>query len=166
MILSSCGCKVSWGPADRSPFVALRHFPHTVGESSPRGMRLLREPPWLACAIHTANQVCPASLLLQAILPPTVRENPPDSPEPSISKSADFSMGTVVRYQSATLCRKCNKCRNFRFHAAGFTMIFTSAGLPTDWRSGSSRRMYPCASSNSSVGKISSVFLKNFPRHI
>ena len=46
-----------------------------------------------------------------------------DSPEPSISKSADFSMGTVVRYQSITLCRKCNKCRKFRFHAAGFTMI-------------------------------------------
>ena len=85
---------------------------------------------------------------------------------PSISNSADFSMGTVVRYQSATLCRKCNKCRKLRFHAAGFTMIFTSDGLPTDCRSGSSNRMYPCPSNSSSVGKISSVFLKNFPRHI
>ena len=73
-------------------------------------MRLLREPPWLACAIHTASQMCPATLLLQAILPPTVRENPPDSPEPSISKSADFSMGTKdaegVCYQPIRLVRQ------------------------------------------------------------
>ena len=146
MILSSCGCKVSW---------VLRGGCGSCG--SLPGLRVLSTQ---------QTQVCPASLLLQAILPATVLENPPDSPEPSISKSADFSMGTVVRYQSATLCRKCNKCRNFRPHAAGFTMIFTSAGLPTDWRSGSSSRMYPCPSSSSSVGKISSVFLKNFPRHI
>ena len=140
MILSSYGCKVSW---------ALRG-----------GMRLLRKPPWLACVIHTAIPVCPSRLLFQAILPPTVRENPPDSPGPSISKSADSPMGTVVRYWCTTLCRK------FHLHSAEFTIIFTSAGLPTDWRSGSSSRMYPCPSSSSSVGKISSVFLKNFPRHI
>ena len=152
MILSSCGCKVSW---------ALRG-----------GVRLLREPRRLfrlAGDTHSLKMRVTGVLFTTAfapIPPPTGRENPPDSPEPSISKSADFSMGTVVRYQSITLCRKCNKCRKFRFHAVGFTMIFTSAGLPTDWRSGSSSRMYPCPSSSSSVGKISSVFLKNFPRHI
>ena len=153
MILSSCGCKVSW---------ALRE-----------GVRLLREPRRLFRLIgdtHSLKMRCnrrtfrncrsftfrrPLAGKIHRILPAL-----------TISKSADFSMGTVVRYQSITLCRKCNKCRKFRFHAVGFTMIFTSAGLPTDWRSGSSSRMYPCLSSSSSVGKISSVFLKNFPRHI
>ena len=86
---------------------------------SPRGMRLLREPPWLACAIHTANQVCPASLLLQAILPPTVRENPPDSPEPSISKSADFSMGTVVQHQSQLCAGNAINAENYSFMLRG-----------------------------------------------
>ena len=146
MILSSCGCKVSW---------ALRGGCGFCG--SLPGLRVLSTQQ-TRCVRHPCfcKQSCrPQFGKIHRILPNL-----------SISKSADFSMGTAVRYQSVTLRRKCNKCRKFRFHAAGFTMIFTSAGLPTDWRSGSSSRMYPCPSSNSKVGKISSVFLKNFPRHI
>lgn len=146
MILSSCGCKVSW--ALRGGCGSCGSLPGLCVLSTQQA-RCVRHP----CSY---KQSCrPRFRKIHRILPNL-----------SISKSADFSMGTLVRYQSATLCRKCNKCRKLRFYAAGFTMIFTSAGLPTDWRSGSSNRMYPCSSNSSSVGKISSVFLKNFPRHI
>ena len=146
MILSSCGCKVSW---------ALRGGCGSCG--SLPGLCVLSTQQ-VRCGRHPCfcKQSCrPRFGKIHRILP--------NHPSPNLRI---FSMGTVVRYQSIILCRKCNKCRKFRFHATGFTMIFTSAGLPTDWRSGSSSRMYPCPSSSSNVGKISSVFLKNFPRHI
>ena len=146
MILSSCGCKVSWALRGGCGFCG--SLPGLCVLSTQK-VRCGRPP-------RSCKQSCrPRFGKIHRILP--------NHPSPNLRI---FSMGTVVRYQSETLCRKCNKCRKFRFHAAGFTMIFTSAGLPTDWRSGSSSRMYPCPSSNSKVGKISSVFLKNFPRHI
>ena len=45
------------------PFRPPGSTPHLATDCIPR-RRLLREPPWLACAIYTASQVCPASLLL------------------------------------------------------------------------------------------------------
>ena len=80
MILSSCGCKVSW---------ALRG-----------GMRLLREPRRLfgLRVIPTASKCGVTGVLFATVFapipPPTGRENPPDSPGLSHLQSADFSMGT------------------------------------------------------------------------
>ena len=99
---------------------------------SPRGCGSCREPPWLACAIHTANQVCPASLLLQAILPPHGSGKSAGFSRTIHLKICGFFDGDSGATPKSTLCRKCNKCRKLQFHAAGFTIIFTSAGLPTD----------------------------------
>lgn len=145
MILSSCGCKVSW---------ALRGGCGSCG--SLPGLRVLSTQQ-ARCVRHPCfcKQSCrPQFGKIHWILP--------NHPSPNLW-IFDGDGGAIPECNSV---QKCNKCRKFRFHAVGFTMIFTSAGLPTDWRSGSSSRMYPCPSSSSSVGKISSVFLKNFPRHI
>ena len=145
MILSSCGCKVSW---------ALR------GDAAPAGASL-------ACVCYPHSKPGVSGILASASNPAGHgSENPPDSPEPSSPNLRIFRWGRWCDTRVQLCAGNASKCRNFRPHAAGFTMIFTSAGLPTDWRSGSSSRMYPCPSSSSSVGKISSVFLKNFPRHI
>ena len=78
MILSSYGCKVSWGLADGSPFVALRHFPPHRRGSFPSGDAAPVGATLTCICLPNASQVCSASPLLEALLLPTDREDPLD----------------------------------------------------------------------------------------
>ena len=146
MILSSCGCKVSW--ALRGGCGSCGSLPGLCVLSTQQ-VRCVRHP----CS---CKQSCrPRFGKIHRILP--------NHPSPNLRI---FRWGRWCDTRVQLCAGNAINANNSDFHAAGFTIIFTSAGLPTDWRSGSSSRMYPCPSSSSSVGKISSVFLKNFPRHI
>ena len=124
MILSSCGCKVSW---------ALRGGTGGCGfcGSLGRGLQIV---PTLQIPRrdrqHFRTPVAP-------VLPPTGRADFEKSALPSISKSADFSMGTgdalrgrTAMYQN-DICGGVENCRTYcTVRTAVFASYFRTGVLP------------------------------------
>ena len=162
MILSSCGCKVSW-VLRTAPPLSLCDISPTCGGIFPLGMRLLRSLPGLrVLSTQQARCVRQPCFCKQSCRPRfrKIHRILPNHPSPNLRI---FRWGRWCDTRVQLCAGNAINAENCSFMRRGSQMIFTSAGLPADWRSGSSSRMYPCPQAVPASEKSPPFSLKNFP---